>query len=191
MRSRKRGGSKVRQSVQQPVFDSDKLQSLSQAMARAENLNDSLTLLLRDARTLLDVDTAFLAMGDLPVGNLYICMTSGIRTSALQNVRWPFGSEIKINALERSTVQYVKNCLKQAESQYRDALKEEGIYAGLVAPVQTGRADIGLLCGFARSDPSFTDEQRTTLALLGNLCALEISRRQAERVVDEVRSALV
>ncbi len=57
---------------------------------------------------------------------------------------------------------------------------DENLSTGMAIPLTSRKTAIGVLCVASRSHRDFTESEKDVLRLMGNVAALEITRRQAE-----------
>ncbi len=67
----------------------------------------------------------------------------------------------------------------------REIVAAEGMISGMAAPVQMAFKNLGVLYVFNRKRTAFSQSDLETLVLIGNLAAVEISRKQAEKSLRE------
>ncbi len=163
---------------------------LSASMTAEHNLDECLSLLLKRARALLATDTAFIALGDLPAGDAYISVTSGIKTKPFEHLRLPFRKALKNKVTRDGKICSVEDFAQEIEKQYHAVAADEGLVSGILAPLQIDGVNIGMLCVFNRYHCSFPQSALDTLSLLANLAAVEINRKQAQEELAKIRDAL-
>ncbi|HTY24588.1 MAG TPA: PAS domain S-box protein [Desulfomonilaceae bacterium] len=156
------------------------LYDLAVAITAERSLEQNLALVVEKSRELLASDTAYIALRDNEAGDVYMHTLSGIKTEAFKKMRIPFGAGLggKVALTGRGYV--VKDYFQEIAPLVHDIVRAEGVISGIAVPVQTGRTNLGVLYAFNRKRTSFSNSDLRTLSLLGNLAALEITRKRAE-----------
>jgi len=166
------------------------LYELAAAMTNKHNLDDSLSLLVQRTKDMLGMDAAFVALRDLPAGDLHVSLSSGITTEQFTHLRVPFGAAIRKGVLDEGRVYFVEDYQESIPKRRRKPIAAEGLVSGLIAPIRTDAVIMGVLCAFNRSKCSFPQPVQDTLSLLANLAAVEISHKGAEKELGKAREAL-
>ncbi len=163
------------------------LYTLALALTSDQSMDDTLQLIVDQCRELLQADISYVALQDESRGEFFKHTSSGIRTEAFKQMRIPFG--IGLAGLVRKTGQ---GCLVEdyfAETSLAPELRQiaatEGLISGMAAPVQMASRNLGVLYVFNRKGTAFSRSDLETLTLIGNLAAVEISRKQAEKYLRE------
>ena len=156
------------------------LYDLAVAMTADNDLNENLSLVVEQSRKLLGFDVSYIALRDEEAGDVYMHTLSGIRTEAFKRMRLPFGSGLggKVAATQKAVV--VNDYFQQVESPVYDIVRTEGLISGIAVPIQMGHTNLGILYGFNRAKTRFPPSDLDTLFLLGNLAAVEITRKRQE-----------
>ena len=168
----------------------DAFHDVSAKMAASNSIGESLQHLVTAVNTLLPVDVSFISLGDLPAGDLYNGAVIGNKTDSFAQSRFPFRDDLRNDIIRDRSVRYVKNCMKEADTGYKELLKNEGIFSGLIVPVQTANSDLGLLSAFARSGISFSQDMKNIISACAMLAAIDISRRRAEQELKKFKHIL-
>jgi PAS domain S-box-containing protein len=160
---------------------------LAIAMTSDQSLDDILQLLVDQCRQLLQVDICYIALQDEERADFYKHTSSGIRTEAFRQLRLPFGM-----GLAGLVAKSGQGCMVEdyhAETALHEELRQiataEGIVSGMAVPVQMASKILGMLYVFNRKQTAFSQFELETLSLIGNLAAVEISRKQAEEFLRE------
>ena len=163
------------------------LYDLAIAMTSDQGLDDTLQLLVDQCRGLLQADISYIALQDESRGDFFKHTSSGIRTEAFRQTRLPFGM-----GLAGLVAKTARGCVIEdycGETALPRDLREiavaEGIISGMAAPVQMASRNLGVLYVFNRRQTAFSKFDLGTLSLAGNLAAVEISRKQAEKGLRE------
>jgi PAS domain S-box-containing protein len=165
------------------------LYDLAIAMTAERNLEENLQLVVEKSRELLDTDTSYIALRDEARGDVYMHSLSGIRTEPFRNLRLPFGEGLGGLVAESRQGIIVEDYLgeKVITHVVDSIVAEEGVVSGVAVPVQIGQTSLGVLYAFNRRRTSFTQADLEGLHLIGNLAAVEISRKRAEDFVRHSR----
>jgi PAS domain S-box-containing protein len=161
------------------------LYDLAVAMTAARTLDENLQLLVENSRSLLKADKAFLALRDVEQDDLYMHILSGIETEGFKALRIPFGVGMGGMVAETGRLCVVEDYFKEIEPAFHDAIGAEGLISGIAVPVQIGTTNLGVLYVFNRTQKPFSQSDLDTLSLLGNLAAVEITRRRAQEQLAE------
>jgi PAS domain S-box-containing protein len=166
------------------------LYDVAVAMTAERNLEQNLALVVEKSRELLAADTAYIALPDEETGSVCMHTLSGINTEAFKKMRMPFGAGLggKVAATGRGYI--VSDYFHEIEPLVHDIVRAEGLISGMAVPIQIGHSNLGVLYVFNRTKGSYSDSDLRTLSLLGNLAAIEISRKRAESDLRESRDEL-
>ncbi len=163
------------------------LYDLAIAMTSDQSLDDTLQLLVDQCRDLLQADISYIALRDEVRGDFFKQTSSGIRTEAFRQMRPSFGM-----GLAGVIAQTGRGCMVEdycgetdLHPEVRDIAAAEGIVSGMAAPVRMASRTLGVLYVFNRKQTTFSQFELETLSLAGNLAAVEISRKQAEKSLRE------
>lgn len=154
------------------------LYELAVAMTVERTLDENLSLVVAKARELLNAEASYIALCDDEAGDVYMHTISGIRTEAFLNIRVPLGSGLggRVAATGKGIV--VEDYFREIEPLLHDIVRREGLTSGLAVPIQMVHRNLGVLYAFNRTATTFKASDLDTLALLGNLAAMEITRHQ-------------
>ncbi len=161
-------------------ISSQALFDLAIAMTADRSLDENLSLIVTQTRELLDVDSSYIALRDEEAGDVYMHTLSGIRTEAFKKMRIPFGSGLggKVAITRKGYI--VRDYFREIQSRVHDIVRLEGLISGVAVPIQMRETNLGVLYAFNRTQTSFSKSDLDTLLLLGNLAAVEISRKKQE-----------
>jgi PAS domain S-box-containing protein len=159
-------------------------------MTGVHSLDENLSLLVEKARRLLGTDTSYIALRDEDSGDVYMHTLSGISTEAFKTMRIPFGAGLggKVAVTGRGCI--VEDYFQEIGPLLHDIVRAEGLISGIAVPIQIGQTNLGVLYVFNRNRTSFSKSELETLSLLGNLAAVEISRRRAQDDLQKSRDEL-
>jgi PAS domain S-box-containing protein len=155
------------------------------AMTADRKLDENLALIVEQSRKLLGADTGYIALRDETAGDVYMHTLSGIRTDEFMRMRIPFGAGLGGKVATTGRGYIVKDYFLEVGPQLHEIVKSEGLISGIAVPIQIVQTNLGVLYVFNRTKTIFLQSDLDTLALFGNLAAVEISRRRTE---DELRS---
>jgi PAS domain S-box-containing protein len=163
------------------------LYDLAIAMTSERTLDDKLQLIVDKCRELLGSDISYIALQDESHGDLYKHSSSGIRSEVFRQMRLPPGKGLGglVTNTRQGTI--VADYGSEADLGWpvRQVAAEEGLVAGMAAPIQMRDRNLGVIYVFSRSPRDFTAGELDTLTLIGNLAAVEISRKQMEEKLRE------
>jgi two-component system, cell cycle sensor histidine kinase and response regulator CckA len=156
------------------------LYDLALGMTSDRDLDETLLMAVEQTRNLLGVDAAYIALRDEKAGDVYMHTLSGIETDAFKRMRLQFGAGLggKVAATGQRFV--IRNYAQEVESPVHDVVSAEGLISGIAVPIQIRQTNLGVLYGFNRRETSFSKSDLDTLFLLGNLAAVEITRKKQE-----------
>ena len=163
------------------------LYDLAIAMTSDESMDDTLQLIVDKCRELLQTDLSYITLHDESRGDCYKHTSAGIRTEAFKIMRIPCGMGLAGLVAETGRGCIVEDYLGETSLgvELRDIIAAEGIVAGMAVPVQMASRNIGLLYVFNRCHRVFSQSDLETLSLIGNLAAVEISRKEGEKSLRE------
>lgn len=166
------------------------LYDLAVAMTGERSLDENLSLLVDKSKGLLAADTAYIALRDEESGDVYMHTLSGIRTEAFKSMRLPFGAGLGGKVATTGKGYIIEDYFKEIEPVVHELVRDEGVISGIAVPVQIGQTNLGVLYVFNRKKTSFSKSDLDTLALLGNLAAVEITHRRVEAKLRKAREEL-
>ncbi len=161
------------------------LYDLAVAMTAEHSLEENLSLVVEKSRNALRADTSFLALRDETSGDLCMHTWSGLRTEAFTRLIIPMGAghggRVAATGQRRSLEDY----FEEMEPLFHDVIRSEGLISGIAVPIKMDDINLGVLYVYNRTKTKFSEVDLDTLSLLGNLAALEISRKRAKARVRE------
>ena len=159
------------------------LYDLAIAMTSDQSMDDTLQLIVDKCREILHADISYIAMQDESRGDFFKHTSSGIRTEAFRQLRLPPGMGLAGLVTGTGQGRIVEDYLGETEPQQglRKIAAAEGMISGMAAPVQMESRTLGVLYVFNRTRTAFSHSDLETLLLIGNLAAVEISRKYGER----------
>jgi PAS domain S-box-containing protein len=95
----------------------------------------------------------------------------------------PFGAGLGGKVAETGKGFIVEDYFQEIEPLLHDVVREEGLISACAVPIQMGQNNLGVLYVFHRRKAAFSKSDLDTLSLLGNLAAIEISRKEAEEAL--------
>ncbi len=157
------------------------LYDLALAMIAERTLDENLSLVVDKSREILGADKSFIALRDEEAGELYMHTLSGIVTDELKQLRIPMG--VGLGGMVAQTGQWhiVEDYFQEVGPAFHEIVRAEGMVSGLAVPVKIGDHNLGVLYVFHTTRTPFSKSDLDTLSLLGNLAALEITRRLAQQ----------
>lgn len=163
------------------------LYDLAIALTTDHDLDENLHLVVDKCRALLPVDISYIALLDERTGAYSKHTYSGIRTEAFRRMRPSPGMGLGGLVMERGKGCAVVDYLAEVrlDDEMRAIVTAEGIASGMAVPLQMAAKPLGLLYAFNRVITEFSPLQLETLALIGHLAAVEISRKQTEQSLRE------
>jgi len=156
------------------------LYDLAVAMTAKHSLNENLLIVVEKSRGLLGTDTSFIALRDERTGDVYMHTLSGIKTEAFKKIKMPFGEGLGGKVAKTGKGYIVEDYFQEIGVLLHDIVRNEGLISGIAVPVQIDRMNLGVLYVFNRAKTVFSKADLDTLSLLGNLVAVEITRKRAE-----------
>jgi len=163
------------------------LYDLAIAMTRDQSMDDTLQLVVDQCCGLLQTDVSYITLQDETRGDYYKHSSTGIRTRAFQEMRLPTGMGLAAMVAESDRGYMVADYLEETllDADLRAIIGAECIVSGMAAPVQMASKRLGLLYVFNRRRTAFSRSDLETLSLIGNLAAVEISRKDAAKSLRE------
>ena len=161
------------------------LYELALAMSAERTLDENLELIVNKSKDLLVADKAFIALRDENAGDLYMHTLSGIVTEEFKALRIPFGVGLGGKVAQSGELSVVEDYFKETGPTFHDVARAEGLFSGIAAPVQIGRTNVGVLYVFNKTKTPFSKSDLDTLAMLGNLAAVEVTRKRAQERLRE------
>lgn len=166
------------------------LYDLAVALTAEHNLDENLSLVVEHSRRLLSADTSYIALRDETAGDVYMHTFSGITTEAFMKIRIPFGKGLGGIVAKTGKGHIVRDYFEEIDPLLHDVVRAEGVVSGLAVPIQSGQVNLGVLYVFNRSRTLFSESDLETLSLLGNLAAVEITRKRAQEELCKAQELL-
>ncbi len=161
------------------------LYDLAVAMTTERSLEESLLLVVEKSRELLGADKSFVVLRDEAAGDLFMHTLSGVVTEKFKQLRIPFGAGLGGKVAETGRRHFVEDYFQEVGPLLHDVVRGEGLISGIAVPVQIGQQNLGVLYAFNKAKTSFSKSDLDTLSLLGNLAAVEITRKRSEEKLRE------
>ncbi|MCX5861684.1 MAG: PAS domain S-box protein [Deltaproteobacteria bacterium] len=166
------------------------LYDLATAMTADRNLDQNLSQIVEKSRQLLQVDISYIGLLDNSNSDIYVRTWSGLRTEALKTRRIHSGAGLAGKVIQTSRPYLVRDYYEEVESTFHDIARREGIVSGIAAPIIMGKETLGVFFVYNRSITLFSESDVTSLSLLGNLAAVEISRNRMEKELERASEEL-
>jgi len=166
------------------------LYEVATAMTSERSVEENLDLLLDKVRLLLGTDSSYIAMTNEQEGCVVMHTLSGINTDAFKRMKIPLGAGLGGRVAQTRKGIIVEDYFKETDPGLHDVVRGEGLVSGMGVPIQVGARNLGVLYAFNRLHAIFTESDLETLTLMGNLAALEISRRNFEQQLQAARDQL-
>lgn len=163
------------------------LYDLAIAMTTDQSLDENLQLIVDKSREMFEADIAYVALQDETRGDFFKHTASGIRTEAFREVRLPLGKGLGGMVADTQKGCAVEDYFaeKWLDPATADIVAGEGVVSGMAVPIQMESQNLGLLYVFSRSRKIFSQSDLANLSLIGNLAAVEITRKEAENSLRE------
>ncbi len=120
------------------------LYDLAVSMTSDRELDETLTMVVEQTRSLLGSDTAYLALRDEAAKQVYMHTLSGVKTEAFKKMRLAFGEGLGGEIASTGKSLIVKDYSQEIESPVHDIVSEEGLVSGLAVPVQIAQTSLGV-----------------------------------------------
>lgn len=178
---------RVREELERELKKFRGLYDLALAMTSDEGMEETLRLIVAKCRELLQTDLAYITLHDENRGDCYKHTSAGIRTEAFRQLRLPCGMGLAALVAETGQGCIVADYLGETSlsGEVREVILREGIVSGMAVPIQMASRYIGLLYVFNRCRTVFSQSDLETLSMIGNLAAVEISRKEGEKSLRE------
>ncbi len=166
------------------------LYDVATAMSAERSLDENLSLVVEKSRELLGSDTSYIALCNEEGEEVYMHTLSGIRTAAFKDIRIPIGEGLGGRVASTGQGLIVEDYFQEVDPLFHEVVRAEGLISGVAVPIQAGQANLGVLYVFNRTKTGFLGSQLDTLSLLGNLAAVEITRKRADKELQRVHNHL-
>jgi PAS domain S-box-containing protein len=160
---------------------------LAIAMTSDHSMDDTLQLIVDKCRELLHAEISYISLRDEASGEFLKHTSAGIRTDAFRQMRLPPGMGLAALVAGSGQGYITRDYLAETilDPGMRETVAAEGIVSGMAVPLQMASRNLGLLYVFNRTRTTFSQANLETLFLIGNLAAVEISRKGAEKSLRE------
>ena len=170
------------------AYESNKfkvLYDLALNMSAEKSLEENMAFIVDKSRELLNTDTSYMALLDETGQHVRMNTLSGIRTKAFKRMHLPLGKGLYGLVMETHKGYIIDDYLKDKDIKHvvDGIIADEGLISGMAVPVQIRDKSLGVLYVFNRRKTLFTQEDLDTLALLGNLAAVEIIRKHSSNAL--------
>ncbi len=162
------------------------LYDLALNMSAEKSLEENMAFIVDKSRELLNTDTSFIALLDEKGQSIRMHTLSGICTEAFRQMCLPLGKGLYGLVMETHKGYIVDDYFKKMDIKHvvDSTIADEGLVSGMAVPVQIKDKSLGVLYAFNRRKTPFTQEDLNTLALLGNLAAVEIIRKHSSNALE-------
>ncbi|MDQ1240647.1 MAG: Histidine kinase, partial [Thermodesulfobacteriota bacterium] len=181
---------KVEKDLERELIKFRVLYEVATAMTSERSLEENLDLVINKVRLLMGTDSSYIALMSEQEGFVDMHTCSGINTDAFKQMRIPLGSGLGGRVAQQRRGIIVRDYFKETDPRLHDVVRAEGLMSGMAVPIQVGSETLGVLYAFNRTPTIFTENDLEALSLIGNLAALEISRRNFEKQVQAARDQL-
>lgn len=151
----------------------------------ARDMDETLELICRRTRLLLDSDMAYVSLNDVDQGQTYIRTTDGVLTSAYRNLRMPLGTGILGQAAGGATVSQTGAYLDDTSFPHIPAVDEavqgEGVVSILAATLRVRGRRLGALLVADRRPRTYTPDEVDLITQTAGLSAVALSRNEEMR----------
>jgi GAF domain-containing protein/sugar diacid utilization regulator len=166
-------------------------------LASLRDGDEVLEAILQRTRQLLGTDAAYLALVDPGTGEVYMRLTLGTVTRAIETVRQRpgqgIGGRIVGSGKPYATSNYLRDRALDRQPSVTDAVAEDGIVGIIGAPLRVGGDVVGALFGANRYERSFEPSEVALLCSLADHAAIVIDNSRlfdrAEQAAEELRAA--
>ena len=182
---------KRREREMQALFDT------ARDLAWVHEIDPVLDAIVARARQLLGTDAAYLALVDPYTGEVYMRVTLGTITRAIESVRQPPGRGIGGRVVQSgqpfATSNYLHDEAIEREFGIVDAVIEDGIVSILGVPLRVGEDVVGVLFGADRDERAFEQSEIDLLGSLADHASIVIENARlfaaSETSAQELRAA--
>lgn len=166
-------------------------------LASLRDGEEVLKAIVHRTRQLLGTDAAYLALADPATGEVYMRVTLGTVTRAIETVRQGpgqgIGGRIIRTGKPYATANYLRDRSLDRQPSVTDAVAEDGIVGIIGAPLRVGGDVVGALFGANRYERSFEPSEIALLSSLADHAAIVIDNSRlfarAEKTARELRAA--
>lgn len=166
-------------------------------LASLRQVDAALDAIVARARQLLGTDAAYMALVDPGSGDVYMRVTLGTITPAIETLRQPpgrgVGGRVVQTGLPFATANYQRDPRIVREPSVADAVEGDGIVSILGAPLRAGDDVVGVLFGANRDERTFEQAEVDLLCALADHAAVVLENArlfaEAEGTTAELRAA--
>ncbi|GAA1385996.1 helix-turn-helix domain-containing protein [Pseudonocardia kongjuensis] len=170
---------------------------IARDLASLRDVDEVLEAIVHRARQLLGTDTTYLALRDDEIGDVYMRITLGTVTRAIESIRQPLGTgaggRIIATGELFATSDYLNDPRLQRDPSVTDAVIEDGIVSMIGVPVRVGSDVIGALFVANRHERTFDPSEVDLLTSLADYASVVIGNarlfEQAEATARRLRAA--
>ncbi len=166
------------------------LHHLAVAMTAEHTLEENLGLLVDKSRELLGADASFIAVCEDKLKTVRVRACSGIHPDELDPLDGMLLSPFVNHGAKTACEQNHQEEFEVLEGLRGDQFPAKDYLSGIAAPVRIREQDLGILYVGSRSERSFSESDRDLQFLMGNMAALEITRKQVEEALAQSEEQL-
>lgn len=166
------------------------LYHIALAMAAEHTLEENLALIVDKCRQLLAADVSLIAVSEESLARMILCAQSGLRRAELEGTPMEFLKKQQVNACLEKAGDDAEALFAMLQAIGKNEFRDERLSSGIAIPLRMSKATIGIFCVGSRSTRAFSEFERDSLSLIGNIAALEITRKRAEERVAQSESQL-
>jgi PAS domain S-box-containing protein len=166
------------------------LYHIAMAMAAEHSLEENLALLVSSCRELLKTDVSLIAVSDGDLEKMTVRAQSGFRRKNMSNLPIDFLRKQYTGNLSGRADDDAKKCFEQLQLLAMKEFLDEDLSTGMAIPLRSRKTAIGVLCVASRSHRDYSESEKDVLCLMGNVAALEITRKQAEESLAQSENEL-
>jgi len=157
------------------------LYNIAVATAAEHTLEENLALLVDKCRELIGTDVSLVAVSGENLDRILVSSQSGLREAALNKLPLGFLEKQRLEVSPGRPGDHTEPCFRALKRMGKSVFQGESLVSGIAIPLRAGTKAVGVLCVGSRSKRDFSDSEKDVLALVGNVAALEITRRGAEQ----------
>jgi PAS domain S-box-containing protein len=180
----------VQRDLQMQLHRFQALYHIAMAMAAEHSLEENLALLVSSCRELLKTDVSLIAVSDRHSEKMTVRAQSGFRRKDMSDLPIDFLRKQCTGNLPGGADVDAKKCFRQLQSLAKKEFMDENLSTGMAIPLRARKTAIGVLCVASRSHRDYSESEKDVLCLMGNVAALEITRKQAEESLAESENEL-
>jgi signal transduction histidine kinase len=166
------------------------LYHIAMAMAAEHSLEENLALLVSSCRELLKTDVSLIAVSDRHSEKMTVRAQSGFRRKFMSTLPIDFLKKRCEGNLSGEDGEDAEDCFKQLQLLSMKEFLDENLSTGMAIPLKARKTAIGVLCVASRSHRDYSESEKDVLCLMGNVAALEITRKQAEESLAQSENEL-